>query len=149
MAEFPCPEPHLRDCFPKVFPPSVVLFAVCGEKEIQGFAVLYIVVLTHSCQLHVSCAVPSFRGWSLQPGDTTRLPSPELSCTPEVPGKQPCASSPPLTLPFSFQLHCDTVPGSSLERQIPCSLQEVGDSFLLANLTHSPGQALQCLLGHS
>lgn len=78
VAEFPCPEPQLRDCFPKVFLPSVVLFAVCREKEMQGFAMLCIVALTHSCQLHVSCAVLSFGALRLQPGDITGLLSPLL-----------------------------------------------------------------------
>lgn len=126
VAEFPCPEPQLCDCFPKVFLPSVVLFAVCGEKEIQGFAILCIVALTHSCQLHISCAVLSqaleaTAWWHYQAALTTA--ELELSCTPRVPGKQPCASSPPLTLPFSFQLHCDAIPGSSVKTEIPCSLQ--------------------------
>lgn len=73
VVEFPCPEPQLRDCFPKAFLPSVVLFAVCREKQMQGFAMLCIVALTHSCQLHVSCAVLSFGALGLQPGDITGL----------------------------------------------------------------------------
>lgn len=141
MAQFPeCPEPQLRDCFPKVFLPSVVLFAVRGEKEIQGFAMLCTVALTHSCQLHMSCAVPNFRGRRLQPGDITRRLSPLLNWSCHALQKYQANSHvlPLLTRPFSFQLHPDAIPGSSLTREIPCSLQCCYKTVFLLPASHTP-----------
>lgn len=142
------PSPWL---FPQGLPSICCAFcSVCGKRNPGLCYVMHCCSYTFLSAPYQLCCPRLQRlqppaSWHYQAALTTvEL---ELLCTPKVPGKQPCASSPPHTLPFSFQLHCDAIPGSSLKREIPFFLQCWYNSFLLANLTHSPGQALKCPAG--